>query len=560
MPGMQALRDVCLFVTGGLTFVPLCLVVAWLLHLVLSPPVRPPEDDHKQDDDGVHQTPPELPARDIQPTPDSEWHVTACQVLSDLAAHRVPQRGQPHVSRAGWVLIRRTFASPATSEIVSTSNSHVARNDSDSARVQVVGPSWHRDAALAVLRGPMLYLFAHVSFEDANNQSPPLVARLIPVLALDMRLVLVGLQTVYGDAQEPGNALREGVLFKRKNAVQLRTLAQAQGIYTAPRTISGSASGTAVYAYATQLLACGASPNGSGARPGAPSKMSKAFLFCASAPALEDWHSGLYTASILPLDALSGLRLPHLPSDDPVEQHEQRDEASAALNALLERIYRSVAPTAAAEAGLIEKMMRKVALARLPSFLTDVEVREVNLGSSPPHISNLRTVSPTQRRLNEAAVFKGNSASTEAEDFDTACLEMDLVFQGKVSMTVSAKLVLSNGFSLSSLNLGTKKGNASLEVEQSKNSKEKSAKDKMGAYKVNVEMNVEFTRVEGTMRLLIKPPPSNRVWFAFVNPPDLEIKITPIVSSRQVGWQRALDLIDSKIREAVRSFPHCPKI
>lgn len=420
---------------------------------------------------------------------------------------------------------------------------------------------------------------------------------LVPVVAIDVRWALQSLETVYGDAQAPdgvGKQIREGALFKRKNAVHIRTLPGAKGVYLAPRRVCSAASGTVVYTFATHLAAAGAAADGGGVRlPNAPSKVVKAYLFCPSGPALEDWYTALYLASQLPLDALSGLRLPPLPSllsSPPSQSHRQTsadsadggaaaqtgdDPACAALNTLVSRLYRSLAPTAATEAGLIEKMMRKIALARLPSMLTEVQVRSVNLGSSPPQVSHLRLVSADERRALEAPLFKGSGASSEQEDEDAACVEMRVEFDGQMHMSASAQLVLSQGFSLGSFTMSNKNKSSleeSLERDHKAQSKlEKDNKDdtdkrdkkgdskekdgkRTGRYEVDLNMDIEFTRIVGTLRVLVKPPPSDRVWFGFVQSPELGLKVTPIVSSRQVGWQYVLDLIDSKIREAVRSI------
>lgn len=552
---MQALRDVVIFVTGGITFLPLCLVIVWLAHAVLSPPPVDSASEWTKGDDSEagepESLPPPLPPRDARPTPDAEWHATARQVLVDLAQQRPPQRGQPHVARAGWVLIRRHFHAPPMSEL-RIPRPGTSDGDLGPMHLAQVGSPWHSDATLAVLRGSMLYLYAFVQQDElhASGHATPrpgqsvLVESLVPVVALDLRFVLIGLQTVYGEAQDPAQRIREGVLYKRKNAVQLRTSPQALGIYTAPRKVSGSAAGTPAYSFASLLASSGAAMDGTGAAPGAPSKVTKTFMFCPSAPALEDWYTGMYIASQLPYDALSGLRLPVLPSELDAAEMTRPDPACAALNVLVARLFRSIAPTAAAEAGLIDKMMRKVALAKLPNILTDVQVQSVNLGSSPPRLSNLRLVSPEERRQAEAPVLKGPSASSESEDADAACIEMSLAFEGNVHMSAAAKLVLSSGFSFSSFSRGKQKKSESPDVDK---------KDaKKGGYKVNLNMDIEFTRIVGTMRLLVKPPPSDRLWWAFVEPPELDLKITPIVSSRQVGWQYALDLIDAKIREAVR--------
>jgi len=58
-------------------------------------------------------------------------------------------------------------------------------------------------------------------------------------------------------------------------------------------------------------------------------------------------------------------------------------------------------------------------------------------------------------------------------------------------------------------------------------------------------------KLEGHVVVKIKPPPSNRIWFAFSEVPQMDMSIEPIVSTKQVTWGLVLRPIESRIREVL---------
>ena len=58
-------------------------------------------------------------------------------------------------------------------------------------------------------------------------------------------------------------------------------------------------------------------------------------------------------------------------------------------------------------------------------------------------------------------------------------------------------------------------------------------------------------RLQGHILLRIKPPPSNRIWLCFDTMPEMDLKIEPEVSTRQITYTFILRAIESRIREVV---------
>lgn len=155
-------------------------------------------------------------------------------------------------------------------------------------------------------------------------------------------------------------------------------------------------------------LAYGGASNGKGK---AKRKFTEWFLFAKSATLLEDWYHALLHASFLPPDKASSTSVEDaqrgLPSvlrhtTDPVGplfsvMDMTRLLASLDtvpdpiplrwLNAMLGRIFFSIYRTAWLEDYVTSKLMKKISRVKTPSFLSDIKVREVDLGRTPPAFS-----------------------------------------------------------------------------------------------------------------------------------------------------------------------------
>ena len=79
------------------------------------------------------------------------------------------------------------------------------------------------------------------------------------------------------------------------------------------------------------------------------------------------------------------------------------------------------------------------------------------------------------------------------------------------------------------------------------------------AREVNLVLAISLEKLEGHLLVRLKPPPSNRVWTSFETMPQLQMKIEPVVSSRQITYGVILRAIESRIREVVAEtivLPH----
>ncbi|GAA5976225.1 hypothetical protein JCM11641_001087 [Rhodosporidiobolus odoratus] len=240
------------------------------------------------------------------------------------------------------------------------------------------------------------------------------------------------------------------------------------------------------------------------------------FIFVQVQSDKEDWYHSLVLASQLPSPTFSTQhsKITSLFSPTDMAHLIDRIDASADLlpmrwfNALLGRVFLAVYRTSTLENYLTGRLVRKLKRVKLPSLLSEVKVKEVNVGSSVPLFSK-----PMLKEL-----------TTEGD----ASMEVHVDFVGAVRVTIETVATVSLG-------------------------------SRFKPYSVRLVLAVVLRELEGTLLVKMKKPPSGRVWFGFTQMPKLKIDIEPVVSARQIKWSLVTGPIDSKIRELIADslvLPH----
>lgn len=231
------------------------------------------------------------------------------------------------------------------------------------------------------------------------------------------------------------------------------------------------------------------------------------FVFAKNAYQLEDWYHAFISASLLPeglhadheLDLVGSVfstedmsnllaNLDNVPDPIPLRW----------LNALVGRIFFSIYKTAWLEDYITHKFRKKISRVRTPGFLSDIRVREVDLGHTAPAFSR--------------PMLKSLTGDGEAS------MEVSVHYRGSLRLTISTVLTISLG-------------------------------QRFKQYSVSLVLAVIINSLEGNLLLQIKPPPSNRLWFGFTKLPTMDISVEPVVSERKVQWSMVKRLIEGKIRE-----------
>ncbi|CAG8958860.1 hypothetical protein HYFRA_00011813 [Hymenoscyphus fraxineus] len=170
------------------------------------------------------------------------------------------------------------------------------------------------------------------------------------------------------------------------------------------------------------------------------------------------------------------------------------------LNAIVGRIFLALYRTSEVEDYIRAKITKKISRVKTPSFLSQIALRNINLGEAAPVLIN--------PRLKELTV--------DGE----LIVEADCRYSGNFRIEVAA---------VARIELGSR----------------------FKAREVNLLLAVMVKRVEGHVMLRIKPSPSNRFWITFETMPKIDMSVEPIVSSRQITYTLILRQIENRIKEVV---------
>ncbi|WPH01759.1 putative ph domain-containing protein [Acrodontium crateriforme] len=223
------------------------------------------------------------------------------------------------------------------------------------------------------------------------------------------------------------------------------------------------------------------------------------YLFSATCSEKEDfYHALLYTRTYPPVPR-------PLAAEDLIKLQSTLHSSSLssetrAVNALVGRVFLALYRTSFLEQLIRSKIEKKISRVQKPGFIAALDVESIDLGSAAPVISNLRL-----RDLN----ISGDLT-----------LAFDMRYNGGVKVVISA---------LAKLDLGTR----------------------FKARTVDLVLATSLQRLQGHMLIRIKPPPSNRIWFCFESMPDMEIKVEPVVSQRQITYTFILRALEERIRAVV---------
>ncbi|PWN19591.1 hypothetical protein BCV69DRAFT_284222 [Microstroma glucosiphilum] len=352
-----------------------------------------------------------------------------------------------------------------------------------------------KDAYFCVLKAPILYLY---SSQDVSNPTTECLA------AIDLRGKRVSMYiNQIGDVEgEPGDG--QGASAGQEHStsddetaderVQPHFSTKAASMATTLRRIGTKDGELFQKRNAIRIVTPSTSP------------LQQWFVFLRSSTTLEDWYHALIHASLAPTDSSE-------PPVDPIgpvfDFEDMRGLLSSLdslpdpiplrwLNAMVGRIFYSVYRTAWIEDYVTRKLMKKISRVRTPGFLSDIRVKEVHLGNTPPAFSR--------------PMLKSLTGEGEAS------MEVAMHYRGALRLTISTVLTISLG-------------------------------SRFKPYNVPLVLAVVVTSLEGNLLLQIKPPPSNRIWYGFTSLPKMQIDVEPVVSERKVQWSMVKRLIEGRIKE-----------
>ncbi|CCK68395.1 Nvj2p KNAG_0A07420 [Huiozyma naganishii CBS 8797] len=171
------------------------------------------------------------------------------------------------------------------------------------------------------------------------------------------------------------------------------------------------------------------------------------------------------------------------------------------LNALLGRLFLSLQQTDTLNRYILEKISKKLRKINRPGFLDDFIIQKVDVGHSAPLITN-----PRLKELSPDGLLK---------------VGFDIQYHGGLSLIITTK---------ANINLGSH----------------------FKPREVSLKLSITVKELSGPLVLLLKPPPSNRIWYSFETEPALDLEVVPVVSSSKLSYNVVTNAIKSKFLESFK--------
>ncbi|PHZ08972.1 uncharacterized protein RHIMIDRAFT_294790 [Rhizopus microsporus ATCC 52813] len=172
------------------------------------------------------------------------------------------------------------------------------------------------------------------------------------------------------------------------------------------------------------------------------------------------------------------------------------------FNAILGRIFLSVYRTQDIKDALYKKIVSKLDKinAKRPPFLGEITVRSVDPGHSIPRITHPKLL----------GISPSGELSAEANLHYDGCIriEIETVLKWKYS-------------------------------------------DRLRPFTIDIILAITLEEIQGKVLMKIKEPPTNRIWYAFHEPPKMKWKVEPVVWEKRVGYSVVVKAIETKIQEFI---------
>ncbi|KAE8688668.1 hypothetical protein F3Y22_tig00110957pilonHSYRG00010 [Hibiscus syriacus] len=255
------------------------------------------------------------------------------------------------------------------------------------------------------------------------------------------------------------------------------------------------------------------------------------------------------------------------------------DEGTLCWNLLISRIFFDIKGNAGLKSSIQARIQRTLSNMRTPSYVGEVICTDLDIGNLPPYIHAMRLL-PTD--MHEVCAFEVDAQYSGGIllEIETRLEVSDQYFQkGLVdsnSETNSVENVSSDlleGFEHFGKHLNLpEEDDVDPKVDGLKGSKAAPTTSYASQWKsvvnsvakqvsqVPLSLSIRVASLRGTLRLFIKPPPSDQFWFGFTSMPDIEFGLESSVGEHKITSGHIALFLISRFKAAIREtmvLPNC---
>ncbi|VVA91706.1 unnamed protein product [Arabis nemorensis] len=278
-------------------------------------------------------------------------------------------------------------------------------------------------------------------------------------------------------------------------------------------------------------------------------------------------------------------------SDGDSEEKFDMDEGTLAWNLLISRLFFDLIRKTGVKNSVQARIQRLLSNMRTPSYIGELICSNVDIGNLPPHIHGTRVL-PMEMSGVWAFELDIEYSGEAVIDVETRVDIREVDLQKGITETTlqpsSAGEVPSNlvegvkdfekqlVIPVETVDAGEGKNGAANKADESKGTKGmKAAPNGISRWKsilktiaeqvsqVPISLSIRVSSLRGTLRVHMKPPPSDQLWFGFTSMPDIEFDLASSVGEHKITSSHVAMFLINRFKIAIREavvLPNCESL
>ncbi|KAJ4916061.1 putative integral membrane protein conserved region (DUF2404) [Raphanus sativus] len=269
-------------------------------------------------------------------------------------------------------------------------------------------------------------------------------------------------------------------------------------------------------------------------------------------------------------------------SDGDSEEKFDVDEGTLAWNLLISRLFFDLKRKTGVKDSMQARIQRMLSNMRTPSYIGELICSDVDLGNLPPHIHGTRVL---PMEMNGVWAFELDiEYSGEAViDVETRVNIREVDLQKGINDTMlhptssaGEEEVSSNGVEDFDKQLVIPVDAGEVKNDDSNGSKgTKASPNGVSRWKsilkniaeqvsqVPISLSIRVSSLRGTLRVHMKPPPSDQLWFGFTSMPDIQFDLASSVGEHKITNSHVAMFLINRFKTAIREavvLPNCESL
>ncbi|KAK1610195.1 hypothetical protein QYE76_033868 [Lolium multiflorum] len=271
-------------------------------------------------------------------------------------------------------------------------------------------------------------------------------------------------------------------------------------------------------------------------------------------------------------------------SDSPDANTDEKnsDDGTLCWNLLISRLFFDAKMSDEISKAIKARIQRSLSNMRTASYIGEITLTDLNLGELPPYLRRMRVL---PRDLNELWAFEvdfeycgGIMLHTEARlEIQEPELQKDIM---KTTLEADSNGAVNSEFLENIEHYGNQVESSQLlasvvededeagVLKRSKSTGWKRWKNIVHSITDHVSqvpflLAIKIASVRGTMRIQIKPPPCDRIWYGFTSMPELEWELESSIGERKITNSHIAAFISKRIKASLHQslvLPNCESI